>query len=172
MSREITAIWSLSVRMRPTVRRTLVVAAALLIMQTIIRKNRVKTSKRRRYWTKRMYKTRRDHVKKLFKDLIFDGSVKNFTRMSVEEFEHLCLLLKDKIIKKDTSFRRAISVQERVLITLRYLSTGDSFTSLQYMFRASKQVISNIIAECCNALIDVLKDYVKVRIDDYIMLII
>ncbi|KAJ8912386.1 hypothetical protein NQ315_014754 [Exocentrus adspersus] len=60
------------------------------------------------------------------------------------------------------ALKEAISVQDRLAITLRYLASGDSFTSLQYLFRISKQSISQIIPEVSQAIIDGLKEYVKV----------
>ncbi|KAJ8896899.1 hypothetical protein PR048_002245 [Dryococelus australis] len=41
--------------------------------------------------------------------------------------------------------RAAITVQGRRLITLRYLATGDLYTSVQYLFSVSKQSISTIV---------------------------
>jgi len=43
---------------------------------------------------------------------------KNFTRMSPSEFEILINLIGEKISKKDTSFRKATSIQERLAMTL------------------------------------------------------
>nr|CAH7712217.1 unnamed protein product [Callosobruchus chinensis] len=67
----------------------------------------------------------------------------------------------------DTKFRKAIPVQDRlaIAITLRFLATGDSFTSLQYLFKVSKQRISIIIEETCNALIQALKEQIKVTLN-------
>lgn len=67
-------------------------------------------------------------------------------------------------MKKDTKFRNDIPVEERLAITLRFLATGDSFTSLQYLFRVSKQSISEIVPEVCKAIIECLQDCVKVSI--------
>jgi len=53
-------------------------------------------------------------------------------------------------------------VQERLAITLRFLATGDSYASLQYLFKVSKQTISEIIPEICIALVDKLKHYIQV----------
>nr|CAH7767975.1 unnamed protein product [Callosobruchus chinensis] len=66
----------------------------------------------------------------------------------------------------DTKFRKAIPVQDRLAITLRFLATGDSFTSLQYLFNVSKR-ISIIIEETCNALIQALKEQIKVTLNYY-----
>jgi hypothetical protein len=62
--------------------------------------------------------------------------------MSPSEFEFLMHLIGNKISKKDTAFRKAISVQERWALTLRFLVSGDSYVSLQYLYKISKQAIS------------------------------
>ncbi|XP_061508356.1 uncharacterized protein LOC133392268 [Anopheles gambiae] len=85
-----------------------------------------------------------------------------FLRMKKEDFFHLLSLVGPKIAKMDTDFRKAITEQERLLITLRYLATGETFTSLQYVFRVSRHSISRIVKETCACLIEALRDYVKV----------
>lgn len=88
--------------------------------------------------------------------------VQNFTRMSSSDFEFLINKLGSKIGKIDTNLRKAIPVQNRVALTLRFLATGDSYTSLQYLFKISKQRIGVIVIETCTALIDVLKEHIQV----------
>jgi len=82
------------------------------------------------------------------------GLYKNFTRMSPSEFEFFINLIGEKISKNDTAFRKAISVQERLALTLRFLASGDSYVSLQHLFRFSKQAISCIVPEVCEALVE------------------
>lgn len=114
-------------------------------------------------WIKRLYERRKEYRSNQFlRDLYFDNSVQNFTRLTKSDFENLCSLLSEKIKKRDTNYREAITVTERVLITLRYLATGDSYTSLQYLFKVSKQSISKIIPDVCDAIIEALSDHVKV----------
>ena len=102
----------------------------------------------------------------LLADLNFQpvsGLYKNFTRMSPSEFECLINLIGEKFSKNDTAFRKAISVQERMALMLRFLASGDSYVSLQYLFKISKQTISCIVPEVCEALVEKLKDYIQVR---------
>ena len=72
--------------------------------------------------------------------------------MSKERFDHLLCLIREKIIKKDTSFRTAISAEERLVIALRYLSDGMSQHPLSYSFRVGRTTISNILKEVCTSI--------------------
>lgn len=54
--------------------------------------------------------------------------------------------------------RDAISAEERLVITLRFLATGDSYGSLMFLFKRSRSSICNIIPEVCNAIYKALKD--------------
>ena len=66
-------------------------------------------------------------------------------------------------MKKDTAFGKAISVQERLALTLLFLASGDLYVSLQYLFKISKQAIGCIVPEVCGALVEKLKDYIQGR---------
>lgn len=138
-------------------------AAAFVIIHSIIKK---KNKKRKvRWWIKELYRKRMQYGVTLIRDMQFEvieDTIKNFTRMSTEDFCYLRNLIEPKVKKMDTQFREAITVTERLAITLRFLATGDSYTSLQYLFRISKQSISRIVPEVCDAISEVLKNWVKV----------
>ncbi|KAJ8729534.1 hypothetical protein PYW08_001115 [Mythimna loreyi] len=125
----------------------------------ILHKSATTKKKKKRWWI-RNYLLNRSYV---FHDLRgFDGSFQNFTRMSTSDFEFLLRLIGPAITKQETKFRHPIEPQRRLAITLRFLATGDSYGSLSYTFKVSKQLISKIIREVCQELTKVLKDYVKV----------
>lgn len=83
--------------------------------------------------------------------------------MSPERMEHLLSLVGPLIIKKDTNFRKAIPPAQRLMLTLRFLGSGDSQISLTYLFRMGKKTVSRIISETTKALYQVLsKVYLNV----------
>jgi len=126
-----------------------------------------KKRKERRWWQTQLYTSREVYSgSSLLADLNFQsvsGLYKNFTRMSPSEFEFPINLIGEKISKKDTAFRKAIFVQERLALTLRFLASGDSYVSLQYRFKISKQAISCIVPEVCGVVAEKLRDYIQVR---------
>jgi hypothetical protein len=83
--------------------------------------------------------------------------------MTPGDFEILINLIGPKIVKKDTRFRAAIPIQERLAVTLRFLAAGDSYTSLQYIFQISKQTISENVPEVCEAIVEARKENIQVR---------
>lgn len=101
---------------------------------------------------------------KLMSDLkLEDGAgFQNFTRMSPSDFEALLVMVGGKISRKNTKCRRSIPLSIRLVITLRFLASGDSYISLMYTFKISKQSITAIVPKVCEAIITSLKEYNKV----------
>ncbi|XP_068675425.1 uncharacterized protein [Montipora foliosa] len=56
--------------------------------------------------------------------------------------------------------RNAISPAEQLAVTLRFLATGETYTSLQYQFRINKGTLSLIIPRVCEAISTVLASYI------------
>lgn len=134
-----------------------------------------KCKRPRRYWVRPSLQARarysgsdllndlnRDDTDPLTGELRCDGSIKNFLRMSSDDFESLIVGIGHIISKQDTNYRKAIPVRERLAITLRFLASGDSYTSLSYLFKVSKSAISILVPEVCEAVIGFLKDNIQV----------
>jgi hypothetical protein len=119
-------------------------AASYIYIYYALKKKR----KERRWWQMQLYTNREvSSGSRLLADLNFQsvsGLYKNFTRMSPSEFEFLIHLIGKKISKKDTEFGKATSIQESLALTLRFLASGDSYVSLQYLFKISKQAINGM----------------------------
>lgn len=128
-------------------------SAALIVLHSIL-KNKKKSSRQdRRWWITHLCR-QREARPNLMDHLQFNkttGQFKNFIRMASEDLEFLLSKIGPKIMKKDTTMRNAVSVDKRLAVTLRFLATGDCYTSLQYTFLISKQLISLIVPEVCQA---------------------
>ena len=95
------------------------------------------------------------------------GAYRDFFRVTKSQFRFLTEKVSPIIAKKEQPYplnhlRPSIKPDERLAVTLRYLATGETLHSLEYSFRISRQAISAIIIETCNALYSVLaRDYFK-----------
>ena len=140
--------------------------AAIGVMISNRRKKLMKKKQIKRFWRRCIFRDR-----KLYSEFYtLYHTLRNsdremhyrYLRMSKERFDHLLSLLRKQIAKKDTRLREAVSAEERLVITLRYLSQGMSQVTLCYNFRVGRQTVSNIVKEVCDALHDVLsRIYVK-----------
>ncbi|XP_020496176.1 uncharacterized protein [Labrus bergylta] len=88
--------------------------------------------------------------------------IKDFARLFPVQFHMLKELINPIIRRQNTNYRDCISVGERLMITLRFLATGESFRSLSYQFRVGLSTIRQLVPETCAAIYKVLKDkYLK-----------
>ncbi|XP_043074666.1 uncharacterized protein si:dkey-121j17.6 [Puntigrus tetrazona] len=83
-------------------------------------------------------------------------------RMTAEEFEFLLQMVGPLITKQHTKMRRAISSRDRLSVTLRFLATGKTFSSLSAQYSIGASTISQIVMETCGALYQLMKkDFLK-----------
>ncbi|XP_059147843.1 uncharacterized protein LOC131953030 [Physella acuta] len=74
-----------------------------------------------------------------------------YFRMNRDTFEYILNNIRP-YIEKQSSFRKCISPEERLAVTLRYLSTGLAFRSLAFSYRIAHSTIAKIIYETCDAI--------------------
>jgi len=58
--------------------------------------------------------------------------------------------------------RKAIPSTVKLQVVLRYLASGDSISSLQYLYRVPKNTISSFLEEVLDAIYLKLKDFIQV----------
>lgn len=136
---------------------------AALAVICVAEKNRKKRKWSRRWLLERQ---RNSHVT-LLRELSQEESnfdFINYLRMDQQTFHELLNLVSPVIHRQDTNMRNAISAEERLTATLRFLATGRSYTDLQYSTRISRAALSELIPETCKAIYNVLKaEYLKVK---------
>lgn len=134
---------------------------AAAIVAAILIKRKKQQQVRKRLWTRRFLNRREfDEVsKKLMEDLRNDSyTFHEFFRMSPTEFDFLLNNVRDIIAKRDTNMRKSVSAEIRLAITIRFLSSGDSYRSLMLAFRVAHNTISKIVPEVCKAIYTVLNE--------------
>ena len=75
-------------------------------------------------------------------------------RMTPDFFEMLKERLAPRLTKQTTNWREPLSVGLKIATTLRYLATGETYTSLHYQFRSGKTSISKSEVPVCRAIIE------------------
>ena len=80
----------------------------------------------------------------------------NFMRMTQNSFipEMIKARLEPRLARQTTNYRAPISVWEKLALTIRYLATGESYTSLSCQFRVGRSTISKFLPDVCRAIQD------------------
>ena len=68
----------------------------------------------------------------LIDDILLSDPIKlkSYLRMDITTFNYLANSIKYLIIRKYSHYRKAITVNQRVAMALRYLASGESYTSM------------------------------------------
>ena len=76
----------------------------------------------------------------------------NYMRMTPEFFEMIKTRLEQHLARQTTNSRAPINVGEKLALTIRYLATGESYTSLSCQFRVGRSTISRFLPGVCRAI--------------------
>ncbi|XP_071578889.1 uncharacterized protein [Temnothorax nylanderi] len=69
-----------------------------------------------------------------------------YTRMNIQHFNKLLNMLECYLVKRT---KRALPPEQRLLITLRYLATGNSTSNIAFSFRVGQSTVRKLIKEVC-----------------------
>ena len=119
--------------------------------------------KKRRMWARKWLIERRkfSHIT-LLKELDGDDFC-TYLKMDHYCFDELRNLVRPLISKQNTHLREAVSAEEGLVVTLRYLASGREYNDLKFSSAISPQLLSKIIPETCHAIFNVLRNFLKVR---------
>lgn len=121
--------------------------------------------KKRRWWVRKWILNRKLGPHNLVDMELrnsYPDDFKNLLRVSEDQFDFLLERVSPLVAKSDTNMRQAVSAKTKLQVTLRYLATGDSFKSLEFLFRVPKSTISKFIPEICEAIHKTLKEFIEV----------
>ena len=78
--------------------------------------------------------------------------------MGIDVYKKLLHRLRPYLKKRHTNYRKPISAEVRLAVTLRYLSLGDGFRSLSQQFKIGLSTTREIVHETCKAIATELQD--------------
>ncbi|XP_066583085.1 uncharacterized protein [Prorops nasuta] len=122
-----------------------------LLVNEIMKKKKYKS---KRFWVHPELCVRRKHgfYHAIYPVLSLEESIfRNYFRMTKSQLEELSIIIAPYISKK-TVVREPISAAERLCLTLRFLASGDSTTSISYQYLIGLTTVSHIIDETCDAI--------------------
>ncbi|KAJ8879426.1 hypothetical protein PR048_020034 [Dryococelus australis] len=91
---------------------------------------------------------------------------RNIVRLDFTYFDDLLQMVDGMLKKQDTTTRKAIPVATQLEITLRNQSTGDSFKSLEYLFRVPEPTILKFLPEELSTISRALQTFIE-AIDEW-----
>ena len=85
---------------------------------------------------------------------------RNFIKMPPKLCQELEQRITAKFQRDRTLTRDPVSPGMKLAVTLKHLTTGDSYTTLQYAFRVASQTIEKFVPEVCDAITGAYQDQV------------
>lgn len=79
-------------------------------------------------------------------------------RMRLDVYAKLLIIMKPHLRKQYTNWRKPISAEVRLAVTLRFLAMGDGFRSLSQQFRIGLSTTREIVLETCQKIYNVLQE--------------
>lgn len=123
----------------------------------------IKTRKKKRKTWVKEYLLLRDKLSNMnIMSVLEPADFRNYLRMDSRSFDILLNLVTPYIQKQNTILRDSISAKQRLVVTLRFLATGNSYQDLKYSSLISQPMLSIIIPETCSAIYTCLEHYIKV----------
>ena len=123
----------------------------ILLLMDSFEEEDVLRSRERVIWTRSWIRRREERgaYHQLIRELAVEDApaFARYFRMDKEKFNDLVGRLSIHIQRQDTIMRAAISPGERLAFTLRYLATGETFSSLESQFHICRTAISKIVFE-------------------------
>nr|CAH7753451.1 unnamed protein product [Callosobruchus chinensis] len=80
-----------------------------------------------------------------------------YFRMCPRSFDELLNFIKDQITHEDTNMRKAISAEEMLAFTLRYLASGCSLKDIHYNYRMGRSTVAKLIRIVCITIWNILR---------------
>ena len=87
---------------------------------------------------------------------------RNHLRMNECQFLYLLEKVGPVIQKQDTTFRKALPAATKLKMVLRYLATGDKFSTLSALYRVDEGTLSKFLPETCDAIYSALEGFIQV----------
>ena len=116
--------------------------------------------RRHRRYKVRPWLTQAEHEKegeyaRLMQRLELDDPMayQNFIRMPPQLFQELEQRITAELQRARTWMREPVSPGLKLAVILRHLTSGDSYTTLQYAFRVVRSTINKFVPEVCDAII-------------------
>jgi hypothetical protein len=140
-------------------------AAVLVLVEElreIVRRKRRERGRKCRNWIARRESLGASNC--LFRELSSEYPQEYRKRMGmiVEKFDELLRLVESYISRTDTVMKAAIPARLKLEVTLRFLASWDSFSSLALLFRIPPCTISRFLPETLQSIINALDSFVKV----------
>ncbi|XP_064482355.1 uncharacterized protein LOC135395078 [Ornithodoros turicata] len=143
--------------MNPSPRKRKAAALVVALLHELLGEGSERSPKRKRPWVKAISKAHSQvGAQNSLLPFLRLSDFRGYLRISSTDSEELISGIREAVECEDTLMRPALTVEEQLTITLRFLATGESFHSIRYQYCVGTSTINNKVKKVCGALCDYL----------------